>query len=329
MAKIEMFRLRKRDTTSVIPFSLLLVTMAQLLVGFFAPRLHAEPAAYALVDADSGFVLDARNGNRRLAPASLVKVAAAMVVLDWLEASGRSASEQIAVPPAALAHGGANPVGLQAGDRASIRDLLYAALMASDNTAMSAVAAHVGRDLLARGGRGNDPFDAFVFQMNQLARTLNMRDTVFTNPHGLDHMPRKPVSTATDLAKLGRYATNKSAFRFYVSQKSRNITIGGPNGSRQVTLKNTNELLGISDIDGVKTGSTARAGGCLMLSSGRPPESRKEGDSFFITPRRLVVVVLGARDRFGVGLGLVNRGWSLHEQWVQSGRPTSQDRLLR
>ncbi len=329
MARKMLFLRRHRGFPNLSQCPLFFAAMAVLGASISAPELHAEPAAYIVVDADTGFVLDSRNASRRLPPASLVKVAAAVVTLDWLEASRRNASESIMVSPAALAHGGANPVGLQAGDQASIRDLLYASLMASDNTAISAVAAHVGRDLMSRGGRGSDPFDAFVFQMNQLARKLNMRDTTFTNPHGLDHLPKNPISTATDLAKLGRYAISKSAFRFYVSQKSRNISISGPNGSRQVTLKNTNELLGTSNIDGVKTGSTARAGGCLILSSARPPESRKEGDNIFITPRRLVVVVLGARDRFGVGSGLVNRGWNLHEQWARSGRPTSQDRLLR
>ena len=90
----------------------------------------------------------------------------------------------------------------------------------------------------------------------------------------------------------------------------------------QYNLANTNELLGISDIDGVKTGKTSRAGECVVISAARSPESQQNPDgSFTVTARRLVVVVLGAGNRFDSALGLLNGGWTLYDQWAAAGRP--------
>ena len=57
-------------------------------------------------------------------------------------------------------------------------------------------------------------------------------------------------------------------------------------------LQNTNELLGVNNIDGVKTGTTRHAGECIIISSARPPEARQAGTGVIVTLRRLIVVVL-------------------------------------
>ena len=86
-------------------------------------------------------------------------------------------------------------------------------------------------------------------------------------------------------------------------------------------LRNTNELLGVNAIDGVKTGTTRKAGGCVAISAARPPESRQEGEKHIITPRRLNVIVLGSADRFKVASGLLQRGWQRYDAWAAAGRP--------
>jgi len=90
---------------------------------------------------------------------------------------------------------------------------------------------------------------------------------------------------------------------------------------REYLLRNTNELLGINAIDGVKTGTTRRSGPCVIISAPRPPETFQQGDAVTVIPRRLNVVVLNAPNRFDVASQLMQRGWVLFEQWAASGRP--------
>jgi D-alanyl-D-alanine carboxypeptidase (penicillin-binding protein 5/6) len=281
----------------------------------------AQAAAYAIVDNTTNYVLDSQNGQKKLQVGSLTKVATAMVVMDWADAKGTDMGQMATVPASATALAGPNGVGFQAGDQCSLRDLLYAALMQSDNQAAETLAAHVGREL--GSGRELPPVTSFVAQMNALARKLGMRNTRFTNPHGLDNLEKTlPYSTAEDMARLASYAMNRSAFRFYVSQTERRmnfVTVAGEQSSYM--LRNTNELVGKDSIDGVKTGQTRRAGPCLMISAARPPESKQEGETHIITPRRINVVVLGAQDRFGLSRQLLAKGWGLYDGWAAAGRP--------
>ena len=160
-----------------------------------------------------------------------------------------------------------------------MRDLLYAALVQSDNVAAYALANHVGVALQsivpATSTESGTPVAVFVGQMNALAKTLRMDRTHFVNPHGIDDTERSlPYSTAADMARLTRYAVNKAGFRFYVSQKERQISFTSGGKKHGYMLRNTNELLGTNGVDGVKTGRTARAGDCLILSANRESASR-------------------------------------------------------
>jgi serine-type D-Ala-D-Ala carboxypeptidase (penicillin-binding protein 5/6) len=282
---------------------------------------RAQARAYVISDSTTGFILEQSGATKKLPIASLTKIATAMVVLDWASQSKADLSQLATIPDNAAQLGAAQGVGFQPGDQCSLRDLLYAALMQSDNVAAEALADHVGRELGRRGGMS--PGDVFVAQMNALARHLGMIRTRFVNPHGLDHLERTvPYSTAEDLARLTSYAMANSAFRFHVSQRERKITLTNPAGEPSAyLLRNTNELLGVDNIDGVKTGTTARAGQCLIISAARTSESRQEGEQHIITPRRLNVIVLGTTDRFNVGAGLMNRGWRVYEAWAAAGRP--------
>lgn len=315
------------------PIKRLLLALPVALVALVSPvcphaSAQSSAAAYAVIDATTGHVLDARDENKKLQVGSLTKIATAMVVLDWADAGKRDLAQQATVPAQAGALAGTNPVGFQPGDRVSLRDLLYAALMQSDNIAALTLANHVGQTL----SRSPDitPEIAFVIQMNALARRLKMERTRFLNPHGLDNVEGSlPYSTAGDLARLASYAMARSAFRFYVSQKEREIGIEHMDGTQtRYMLRNTNELLGTNSIDGVKTGATRRAGECVIISSQRAPDSVKNGETYIITPRRLVVVVLGSPNRFNVAAGLLNRGWQLYDQWAAKGRPVKKDEAL-
>jgi len=303
---------------------------AFLLLCFFAAArtspLHAQSRAYVISDSTTGFILEQSGATKKLPVASLTKIATAMVVFDWAEQSKADLSQLATIPDFAAQLGSGQGVGFQSGDQSSLRDLLYAALMQSDNIAAEALADHVGRALGRRGGMSAS--DVFVAQMNALARSLGMLRTRFVNPHGLDHLERSvPYSTAEDLAKLTTYAMADAAFRFHVSQKERKITLTTAAGEPSAyLLRNTNELLGSDNIDGVKTGTTSRSGQCLIISAAKTPESRQEGHQRIITPRRLNVIVLGSTDRFNAASGLLDRGWRLYDSWAAAGRPVKAKR---
>lgn len=294
-----------------------------LLVAVSAVQVGAQNA-YMVADATTGYILDSDGANRKLQVGSLTKVATAMVVIDWAKATGQDLNQSASIPQSAAFLEGANPVGFQPGDRASMRDLIYGALLQSDNIAALALAEHVGGTLSGMGTAQ----ERFVAQMNALARTLGMRKTKFLNPHGLDNQ-EEPYSTAADMARLSKYAMANAAFRFYVHQSERRISFTKANGlPAGYVLKNTNELLNVNAIDGVKTGRTRLAGDCVIISAARTPETAKQGDMHIITPRRLIVVVLGAQNRFETAATLLRKGWQLYDNWAAAGRPIKKSKLL-
>lgn len=290
--------------------------------ALLSPALGQDATAFAIADASTGHILKAKKEDKRLQIASLTKIATALVVQDWLDVGKRDAGILVTIPPGALMIDPANPIGFQPGDQMSVRDLLYAMLIQSDNIAAYALADYVGRDLQRNTQSAAKPVDLFVAQMNALARKLGMKHTTFLNPHGLDTV-ETPTSTARDLVLLTSAALQRSSFRFYVSQHERRITRIAVAGRKDdYRLVNTNELLGIDSIDGVKTGQSKRAGQCLIISAARPHESIQNPDgSYTVTARRLIVVVLGSENRFNDARQLLNNGWSLYDEWAAKGRP--------
>jgi D-alanyl-D-alanine carboxypeptidase (penicillin-binding protein 5/6) len=315
-------------------------TPRRFFLAFFALTLCLPAArslqaarAYVVVDAQTGFILDQQEPKQKRQVGSLTKVATAMVVLDWAEKRSGDLNQLAMIPPEAFAGTGENPVGFQPGDTITLRDLLYAALVQSDNVAAYALANHVGVKLQSivptAPSAGGAPVAVFVSQMNTLAKILKMERTHFVNPHGIDTAERSlPYSTAADMARLTRYAVNKAGFRFYVSQKERQISFNRGGKKHAYMLRNTNELLGRDGVDGVKTGSTARAGDCLILSANRESQVLKEGPRTIVTPRHLIIVILGSTNRFGEGAGLLGRGWQLHDQWAAGGRLVDPNKSL-
>lgn len=100
--------------------------------------------------------------------------------------------------------------------------------------------------------------------MNKKAEELNLKNTHFVTPHGLDD--ENHYTTAYELAILTDYALNNETFSKIVNTKTTTININGTNRS----ISNTNELLGyMQGVNGVKTGFTNGAGRCLVTSCTR------------------------------------------------------------
>jgi D-alanyl-D-alanine carboxypeptidase len=313
-------------------FRRFLVALFSLVLLFPAGRAFAAArTAYVVIDAQTGFVLEQVDGKDKRQVGSLTKVATAMVVLDWAEKRAGDLNQLATIPPEAFVGTGENLIGFEPGDRITLRDLLYAALVQSDNVAAYTLAAHVGTALqpvVPTAGNGS-PVAIFVGQMNVLAKSLRMDRTRFVNPHGIDTGERSmPYSTASDLARLSRYAMNKAAFRFYVSQKERQISFSRGTQKKAYQLRNTNELLGTNGVDGVKTGKTARAGDCLILSAHRESEIEKDGGHTKAIPRNLIIVMLGSANRFAEAGQLLARGWQLYDQWAAGGRMIDPNKTL-
>jgi serine-type D-Ala-D-Ala carboxypeptidase (penicillin-binding protein 5/6) len=251
----------------------------------------------------------------------LAKIATALVVLDWSDVTKVPLNVLATVSPQALALAGFNDLGLQPGDQLTLRDLIYAAMMTSDNVAATVLAETVGGDILRRRGRGGDPVRVFVTEMNNLAAREGMKQTRFANPHGLDN-GRGTVSTATDMARLTLYALSRAPFRFYTNQKSRDINVLRAGQRLNVPLRNTNLLLGVGTIDGVKTGNSLQSGGCVIITEERPGTVMKQqGGQDAVFRHRMVAVVLGSADPFGEGQGVLRGGWNAYDQWLRQGRP--------
>ncbi len=301
-----------------------ITALAFLVTG---PCLRAADA-FIVVDNQTGQILTAKHANEKRQIASLTKLATALVVLDMVELKKLDLNEMVTVTASSARAGGANLVGLLEGDAVSVRDLLYCALLASDNTAASALAYHAGNRL--PNPERLPPIENFVSHMNALARGLRMRQTLFLNPTGLDAgEPPLPYSSAADMARLTRYAYADPDIPYYVSQKSRAIAVTRGGQTLSIPIANTNELLGEDGIDGVKTGRTSKAGDCLILSSERAPEVRRDGATTYITPRRIHIVLLGSRDRASDGRALTQRGWADYDAWARDGRKPNRSKSIQ
>jgi D-alanyl-D-alanine carboxypeptidase len=242
------------------------------------PRLTAGSAV--LVDLDSGKVLLDRAGGRRRPIASITKIMTALLVLE-----SATPVDEVIASDRAVAEEGAE-LGLEAGERIPVRELLYALLLQSANDAAVALAEHVSGSV-----------DAFVDRMNEGARDLALTDTRFASPNGLDD---SGYSTARDVAAITVEAFRSETFAETVRAKTR--AIGAPDGSAR-RIQNRNALLWLyPDSIGVKTGYTAAAGFCLVAAAER------EG-------LRLGAVVLDApNDAFSDAAALLNYGFAAYEQ---------------
>lgn len=320
-------------SATVIAFRRIFIASAGLLTLASGMRVAAAAQAFIVIDSQTGYVLQEQDARQKRQVGSLTKIATAVVVLDWAEHKSGDLNQVVAIPPEAFVGTGENNIGFQPGDAIALRDLLYAALVQSDNIAAYTLAYHVGSTLESLVPATADskftPVIAFVSQMNALAKQLKMERTRFVNPHGIDeNVKPRPFSTAEDMARLARYAMNKAGFRFYVSQKERQISFQRGKRTLSYLLRNTNDLLGTRGIDGVKTGRTARAGECLILSANRESEVVKQGQYTSVFPRHIIAVLLGSANRFGEGAGLVEHGWQLYDQWAAAGRLVDPNKQL-
>lgn len=300
----------------------LLATFAAMLTATTSHLAAQGDESVMLMEAYSGKILFAVNSDQRRPVASLAKMATAAVTIDWATATGADIGKiTLTVPETITLVGGPNPMNLRPGERLTLRDAMFSAMLGSDNLAALTIADHIGRELLQARGREGEPVVTFVAEMNRLAKALGMSATRFNNPHGLDR-PRNPgaLSTAADMARLSIYVMRKPPLTFITRQTERKVFVTGPDGQRGFLVRNTNELTGGEGVLGIKTGTTNAAGPCLATCVERDPLVRTMPDgSRGVTPRRLIVVVLNNPDRFNRTRGLILQGWGAYDRWLAAG----------
>ncbi len=275
--------------------------------------------AHIVVDFHTGKILAEKNSRDPRQIASLTKVAAALVALEWLDRAGPDAEKALTTVHENRIAGGSNPLRLRAGDRISVKTTLFAALMASDNASAEVLAEYIGRQM--SGKKAWQGVDFFVGEMNRLAARIGMSQTKFVNPHGLEKPNKRGVSSARDMAILAMAALKNPAFLQYCSPRERTLSFVRDGKTIKVKIQHTNELIGTRGIDGIKTGTTKRAGACLMSSAKRKFRADQSGRR-----HRLVCIVLGSDDRFRDTVLLLDRGWKDYERWLLSGSPIPADR---
>jgi len=227
-------------------------------------RSAAAAEAYLIADAQTGYILEEQEPRKKLQVGSLMKNCDCKCGARLAERRSGDLNQAVTIPQEAFA-GLWKTTLASAGDSITLRDLLYAALVQSDNIAAYTLGVyHVGSKLesLTPGEAGSKytPVDSFRRPDECAGQTIEDDRTRFVNPHGVDYKVKPlPYSTAEDMARLTRYAMNKASFRFYVSQKERQISFDRGGRRLNYVLRNTNELLGKMGIDGVKTGRTARS----------------------------------------------------------------------
>lgn len=243
--------------------------MMGLILGSFAAIAGAQTApkiASALpTDADwdrtvmvkSGLIMDERSGkvlwerdaDRPMYPASTTKIMTALLLLE------HSQPGQIITAHPAAAKVGESSMNIRPGERIPVKDMLYALMLRSANDGCVAVAYHVAGSL-----------PAFIELMNARAQELGATNTRFNNPHGLNDTAH--LTTARDLALMGREAMRYPLFRDIVRTKSVTIRRSINQGDRFIKSRNK-WLFKDASADGIKTGYTRPAGHCYVGSAQR------------------------------------------------------------
>jgi D-alanyl-D-alanine carboxypeptidase len=211
---------------------------------------QAAPYAAFVMDARTGQVLHESSPDRLLHPASLTKMMTLYLTIEAVKAGRLQLDQKVRISAKAAAQPPSR-IGLRAGERVSIRNLIRAAAVKSANDAAMALAEAVG---------GSQ--EGFARMMTQRAHALGMPNTTFRNPHGLTQ--KGHLSTARDMAVLGRRLFFDHPEYYNLFSRQSTVAMGR-------TVRNTNRrlLAAYRGADGIKTGYTNAAGFNLVASARR------------------------------------------------------------
>lgn len=259
--------------------------------------LHLASGSALIVDQRENAVVYEKNSEARLPIASITKLMTAMVVLD----AHLPLDEEVEVNEEDVDWLKGSRSRLPLGTPLTRHELLYLALVSSDNRAASA---------LGRSYPGGKP--AFVEAMNRKARSLGMVDSRFEDPTGLN--PGNS-STAQDLVRMVRAAYGYPTIRQVTTTPQ--YTLALPREPSSLEFRNTNRLIRTAswDIGLSKTGYINEAGRCLVMQAD-------------IAERPLLIVLLNGDGRYTPFADVVRlRDW-LQRRQISSARSEPASRSL-
>lgn len=221
--------------------AMIVVLFFSIVFGAGVNEVSASNQAWAVIDADTGRLLEGHNENVRLPIASLTKIWTAFTFLE----SGTLSEDVVISPQAASAEG--SSLYLKTGTSLDSNALLYGLMLRSGNDAAYALSETAGGSM-----------DGFVNLMNENALLYGLNDTVFTNPSGLHD--ERHLSTAYETALMLHYAMQNDKFREIASTK--NYSYEGDD--RDYSWRNKHRLIHSEPtVIAGKTGFTKAAGRTL------------------------------------------------------------------
>lgn len=212
--------------------------------------LEIKAKSYILIEDMTGSVICEENADEKLALASITKIMSLLLVMESISSGTLKFDTEVQSSEHASSMGGSQ-IWLEPGETMTVDELLKAAVVASANDAMTALAEAVA---------GSE--EAFVAKMNERAKELGMKNSHFINCSGLD--AEGHYSSARDIAIMSSELMKHEKIKNYSTIWMDTLRNG------ETELVNTNKLVRFySGATGLKTGTTSSAGCCLSATAER------------------------------------------------------------
>ena len=230
---------------------ILILTFFMLNMGVKASDFAKNAKSAVLMEYSTGKILFDKNKDEKLAPASMTKIMTLLLLMEKIDSGEVSEDSLVNISKNASDMGGSQ-MFLESNSSVKVSELIKGLTIASANDAAVAISEYLGGSL-----------DNFVEMMNNKAKELNLENTSFKNPHGLDQDGH--YSSAKDMAIMARELISHEKILKYTSTYEDYFN---KSDGTKTWLVNTNKLVRFyQGVDGLKTGYTNNAKYCLTATA--------------------------------------------------------------